>query len=375
MPRYAEDHERYDDSNRAFLQAFMARSTMTFPEAKPVLAAIFSVRGILHTIYLTPEYQRRSTSITLTSNPLHLDDEQVSPEDITEDDLQTYIAAANSAISPFDLEIRSILPQIEINNNDPDAPPPPAPERVYALVNTTSDALTQLATTYSADEIAFVKRILDAMFDTYNTRRQEAMVISSMQALQLAKAGAGDANRRESGTQQQQATQGGAAQSLTMTQAETMLKQLVEQGWFEKSRKGYYRLSPRGLMELRGWLVAAYNDEGIRKIKFCAACRDIITAGQRCGDRDCTGRLHDHCMRNFFRMQKSESCPVCKSAWPGDRFVGERAITMSDPAAQRARRSAANTQQVEAGPSTQFTLPELDVEDEADGGEEEAGGD
>lgn len=116
------------------------------------------------------------------------------------------------------------------------------------------------------------------MFDTYNTRRQEAMVISSMQALQLAKAGAGDANRRESGTQQQQATQGGAAQSLTMTQAETMLKQLVEQGWFEKSRKGYYRLSPRGLMELRGWLVAAYNDEGIRKIKFCAACRDIITA-------------------------------------------------------------------------------------------------
>lgn len=115
------------------------------------------------------------------------------------------------------------------------------------------------------------------MFDTYNTRRQEAMVISSMQALQLAKAGAGDANRRESGTQQQ-ATQGGAAQSLTMTQAETMLKQLVEQGWFEKSRKGYYRLSPRGLMELRGWLVAAYNDEGIRKIKFCAACRDIITA-------------------------------------------------------------------------------------------------
>lgn len=37
----------YDDSNRAFLQAFMARSTMTFAEARPVLAAIFSVHGIL----------------------------------------------------------------------------------------------------------------------------------------------------------------------------------------------------------------------------------------------------------------------------------------------------------------------------------------
>lgn len=41
------DGDGYDDSNRAFLQAFMARSTMTFAEARPVLAAIFSVHGIL----------------------------------------------------------------------------------------------------------------------------------------------------------------------------------------------------------------------------------------------------------------------------------------------------------------------------------------
>lgn len=41
------DEDGYNDSNRAFLQAFMARSTMTFEEAKPVLAAIFSARGAL----------------------------------------------------------------------------------------------------------------------------------------------------------------------------------------------------------------------------------------------------------------------------------------------------------------------------------------
>lgn len=44
MPRDL-DEDGYNDSNRAFLQAFMARSTMTFEEAKPVLAAIFSVHG------------------------------------------------------------------------------------------------------------------------------------------------------------------------------------------------------------------------------------------------------------------------------------------------------------------------------------------
>lgn len=152
------------------------------------------------------------------------------------------------------------------------------PERVYALVNTTSDPLTQLATTYTVDEIGFIKRLLDAMFETNNTRISEAMVVSGIQATQLAKA-SGDANRREFGTQQ---IKGGAAQSLSMPQAEAILRQLVDEGWMEKSRKGFYSLSPRGLMELRGWLVATYNDEmddGQRadKIKFCAACREIIT--------------------------------------------------------------------------------------------------
>ncbi|KAL4926758.1 Nse1 non-SMC component of SMC5-6 complex-domain-containing protein [Aspergillus undulatus] len=286
----------YDDSNRAFLQALMSRSTITYEESKPILAAILSVSG-----------------------------DRVLEEDIAEEDLNNFITAANSAISPFDLEIRSTLPQHEIHDpaNQNDAA---LPERVYALVNTTSDGLTQLATTYTADEISFVKRVLDKMFETNNNRIAEVMAISSIEAIQQAKVAGGE-NRRESGTTQ--ATQGKAAQPLSMTQAETIMKQLVEEGWFEKSRKGFYSLSPRGLMELRGWLVATYNvEDGGRnqKIKFCAACRDIVTVGQRCGNRDCPGRLHDHCMRNFFRVQKAEQCPMCRSPWPGDKFVGERAV-------------------------------------------------
>ncbi|KAK1142353.1 hypothetical protein N8T08_007905 [Aspergillus melleus] len=332
--------ERYNDGHRAFLQAFMGRSTMTVEEAKAVLGAIFSVN----------------------------ERERVSPEDVSEDDFSSYIAAANSAISPFDLEIRSTLTQATI---DPDGTTNPRPERIYALVNTTSDALTQLATTYSADEIAFVKRVLDAMFDTHNTRRSEAMVISGIQAIQLAKASAGDSNRRESNmdSQAQTQTQGGAAQSLSMSQAETVLRQLVNDGWFEKSRKGYYSLSPRGLMELRGWLVATYNDENedggrMEKIKFCAACRDIITVGQRCANRDCKGRLHDHCVRNFFRVQQAEQCPVCKASWPGDKFVGERAITSTEQSTQNRRRTTDTQRQSEVGSSSQ--LPSTNVNEEED---------
>lgn len=202
-------------------------------------------------------------------------------EDITQADLNSYIAAANSAISPFDLEIRSAKPQLALDYTSGNNTAPPAAV-VYALVNTTSDPLTQLATTYTVDEIAFVKRLLDAMFETHNTRRNEAMVLSSIQAIQLAKVSSSSSSASGLSSSTENANQGGAAQSLTMPQAETMLARLVEEGWFEKSPRGFYSLSPRGLMELRGWLVDTYNDdeeEGNRgkRIKFCAACRDIIT--------------------------------------------------------------------------------------------------
>jgi hypothetical protein len=45
------------------------------------------------------------------------------------------------AISPFDLEIRSTYHQVSRT-------------RTYALVNTTSDPITQLATTHSPDALA-----------------------------------------------------------------------------------------------------------------------------------------------------------------------------------------------------------------------------
>ncbi|KAL8804792.1 MAG: hypothetical protein Q9182_002384 [Xanthomendoza sp. 2 TL-2023] len=236
----SEDDEQWNDSNRAFIQAFMARSTLTLEEARPLLAAI-------HTAY-----ERKETL----------------PEDITEADLNAHIAAANTRISQFDLEIRSTFHQA-------------TRKRVYAFVNSTSDPIIQLATIHTAEEIGFLKRILDAMFETYNTPRHEVMAITSMQAVRLHKAP--DSDRRE--TQGGSVTQGSAGQGLKMVEAEKMLKSLVDEGWFEKSKRGYYSLSPRALMELRGWLIESYNDvddedddeERLPRIKQCVACKEIVT--------------------------------------------------------------------------------------------------
>ncbi|MCJ1355308.1 MAG: hypothetical protein MMC33_005299 [Icmadophila ericetorum] len=282
----------YNNANRAFLQAFMGRSTLTYEEAKPILAAIFTA------------HEHRETL----------------PEDITEAHFVQYINAANNAISPYDLEIRSMFHQT-------------TRQRSYALVNSTSDPMTQLATTYSADEIGFLKRILDAMFETNNTLRREIMAINSMQAMQLCKPPASERRETQNGTANHSAGQG-----LKLVEAEKTLKSLVDEGWFEKSSKGYHSLSPRAIMELRGWLIETYNELGddededsVRnpKIKLCEACKEIVTVGQRCSKLTCPCRLHSICIENFFKVQKSKKCPICKTDWTGKDHVGELAASKS----------------------------------------------
>jgi len=203
------------------------------------------------------------------TSDLTVERREILPGDITTSIFADYMNIANSAVSAYDFEIRSTNHQI-------------TKTRTYSLINSASDPTTQLATTFSADEISFLKRVLDAMFETNNTPRAEICAITSQQALHLNKP---DQNRRT--TQGEEETQGSIGQAVTLTQAENVLKSLVGQGWFERSRKGYYSLSPRALMELRGWLIETYNDDdesdedGARarpqRVKQCHACKEIVT--------------------------------------------------------------------------------------------------
>lgn len=287
----------YDNTHRAFLQALLARPTLTFADAQPLIALI--------------QTQQDPTRPVLEG-------------DITRADFDHYIHAVNNALSPFDMEVRSTAHQSAQG------------VEVFALVNTASDALTQMATVHTADEIAFVKRVLDCMFETNNTRRAEIMAVSGQQALNLAKAP--DARRQSGAVADDTQTQAANA-SLTMAQAEKVLRLLVAESWFEQSQHGFYTLSPRALMELRGWLLDTYNDRDAEsddsdqghlheQIKVCAACREIVTQGQRCPDPTlrCPARLHSHCVGKMWRAQGGrEVCPSCSREWRNPLPVGEKA--------------------------------------------------
>ena len=196
--------------------------------------------------------------------------------DITIHDFNNMIHTINGNIHAFDMEISYTFPQDATSRTPEDL--------IYALVNLSSDPQTQLATTHSPDEIAFVRRVLDGIFETNNTKQREIMAIRGMDAINLGRPRGG----RDSGMGINGETQSNAANTaLTKDRAEKVLASLVQEGWFEKSRAGYYTLSPRGLIELKGWLVETYNDEEEeqeeyeghvwQRIKTCNACREIVT--------------------------------------------------------------------------------------------------
>ncbi|ROT39427.1 putative DNA repair protein Nse1 [Sodiomyces alkalinus F11] len=295
----------YNHGHRAFLQSFMGRGTLSYEDARPILAAIFTIE----------------------------ENEPVTPDQVTREDFDSYIEAASNAISFFDYEIRSTVHQV-------------TKKPLFVLVNTTSDPMTRLATTYTAEEISFVRRMLDAMFDSYNTPRMEVMSLSEMDAIKLARPSPRRNNGEDvdgEGPDGTQARTQSTDRGLKHSEVEKMLAKLVGEGWLEKSAIGRYSLSPRALVELRTWLVDSFNDPEAapgewQRIKFCEACRSIVTHGQRCAERDCTVRLHDICEEAFWRTQRAKKCPRCSTEWTGQKFVGERAVTTTE-AYQRARRN------------------------------------
>ncbi|KAK3996135.1 Non-structural maintenance of chromosomes element 1 [Cladorrhinum sp. PSN332] len=295
----------YNDQNRAFLQALMARGTLTFSEAQKLIGEI----------------------------------QGVNPRSVTMEQFTNVIRTAREAVEPLDFDIRNTRRQ---NGNG---------ERVWAFINAHSDPATMLATVRTPEEVAYIKRLLDAMFETYNTPRMEVMAVDEAQALKVSQP---PRNRESAAHTQQNAededgSRAAANRGLMHSEVLSLLSSLVAEGWLEKSQEGYLTLSPRSLIELWSWLVATYNDKDLeddwQNIKFCESCKEIVTDGQRCSDVNCTIRLHDVCEDGFWRTKPDRKCPKCSTLWDGSHFVGERAIT-SRSGFQRGRRGRrSNTRQ------------------------------
>lgn len=269
--------------------------------------------------------------------------------DITEATINSLIQNTNARITPFDFEIRSARDQSTQG------------KRTYALVNTASDTFTQLATSFTPDEIAYIKRLLDAMFEENNTRSRETMAVKKMRATQLTKAPARN-RQSQAATQLEddaEATQVEAsAKSINHTDSERVLQTLVSQGFFQLSHRLYYSLAPRGLLELRSYLKETYNEQPaedddeedtVIRIRDCEGCQDIVTVGLRCNNRDCGVRWHERCANQYFGGQPggARRCPKCKTEFSGTTYVGEKADRVQNTGSSAGRRSNMRAQEEE----------------------------
>jgi hypothetical protein len=239
--------------------------------------------------------------------------------DVTAPQLTSTIQIINAKITHYDFEIRSTKDQ-------------QSKLTVYALINKTSDALTQFATKFSAGEIAYVRRLLDYMFDTNNTHAREVMAIKHTDASNLARVRRNRQSQANGDAEDSQPSDPG----ISIAEADDVLAALLQHSFFQKSPAQYYSLAPRALMELRAYLKETYNEsqddvgEGETptiRIRDCEGCREIVTHGVRCNNRDCGVRWHDACANSFYRGRGRDNrkCPKCDTECTGDVYVGERA--------------------------------------------------
>lgn len=85
-------------------------------------------------------------------------------------------------------------------------------------MNNSPDPIIEAATQHTPDEIAFFRRLLDAMFETNNTPRAEVLAVRAHDAIHLNK--------------NVEAASGGG---LSLKGAEEALAKFVDEGWLEKS--------------------------------------------------------------------------------------------------------------------------------------------
>lgn len=140
------------------------------------------------------------------------DPDPIDPRTFPENEIQIYLFDINEELSRFDLEIKSIRSQ------DDRTP-------IYALVNLSSDTVIQSATHHTADEIAYFRRLLDAMFDTNNQANAEVFAVKRNDAERLHKAPRGE----------EEGNEGSGGKGLTMYEAQQALQSFVEEGWLERS--------------------------------------------------------------------------------------------------------------------------------------------
>lgn len=245
-----------NDSHRLFLQCFIAKPFMSEEDTKNA-------------------YTKSAQAFQGNDDPENFD---------------RFVNVTNKALRPLFLEIRK-----GVSEDDG--------KQYYGLVNGSEDQISKFATSYTAHDVEFFRKVMDLVVQS------EDGTVTSVELLH----GAHDLEK-----------------AMAASQAEKLLGLWVKDKWLSES-VGNYWLGPRAVLELHPYLKRVYEEF----IVDCKICMDIVLRGQSCVA--CDVKLHHHCAARYFRGRDSRKCPGCSIDWPHaiDETNFQTDETNSEPASSQ----------------------------------------
>ncbi|KAI8636382.1 hypothetical protein BD408DRAFT_426196 [Parasitella parasitica] len=160
------------------------------------------------------------------------------------------------------------------------------------MVNTNQDSMTELATNYTAIDMAYIRELYEIIINADN----ENFGITALTAIHLG---------------------GKMAPKLSAKEVQTLLDKLVDDQWVGLEEGNYY-LTTRSIAELQDYFKQLYSDT----ILECIFCLDMVTMGEHCANAQCSVRLHKHCADSQFNNSVDPKCPTCSTRWDRNDTFG-----------------------------------------------------
>jgi len=160
----------------------------------------------------------------------------------------------------------------------------------WGFVNARSDTHAQLATSYTAPEISFFKKVLEAIL-TVTEAGLPVGEIGTTDAVNLAR----------------------GIDGLTLSNAQQTLKRLVQDHWLTLSggENKKVLVGVRSLLELRPFLEDLCGETN----QECVLCSELVIRGLPCPNKKCATKMHNHCAKKWFTGKEIQKCPTCTTPW------------------------------------------------------------
>lgn len=186
--------------------------------------------------------------------------------------LREYISTINVALEKFAFKIDTVRDQ-------------ESRKLLYVFINTRFDEVIQACTPYTPPELDAVKQVIDEIINANNF----AFCFPFGNAKQLV----------------------GSILKQRASDAGYFITRLVDDGWIEITDLNRLVLSPASLAELKAYLGDRFGyflaEDSLGKLLTCMNCKDLVTLGVKCKNRECPTSFHRKCAEVYFR--DNEECP------------------------------------------------------------------